>query len=68
MGLTFDLFIMFFKRQGHKHLLAAVESLIFFPSREAKCCSKASRRLLGAWKETQQVRDRKNLKTKQVSS
>lgn len=39
------------KGQGYKHLLAAVESLIFFPSREAKCCSKASRRLLGACKE-----------------
>lgn len=30
------------------HLLAAVESLTFFPSKEAKCCSRASSRLLGA--------------------
>lgn len=29
-------------------LLAAVESLTFLPSKEAKCCSRASRRLLGA--------------------
>ncbi len=32
------------------YLLAAVESLTFFPSNEAKCCSRASRRLLGAWR------------------
>jgi len=43
------------------HLLAAVESLIFFPSREAKCCSKASRRLLGACKERHGT-DLKNLR------
>lgn len=30
------------------YLLAAVESLTFFPSKEAKCCSRASSRLLGA--------------------
>ena len=36
--------------QGEKtHLLAAVESLTFLPSREARCCSRASNRLLGAW-------------------
>lgn len=33
---------------GWTHLLAAVESLTFLPSNEAKCCSRASRRLLGA--------------------
>ena len=32
------------------YLLAAVESLTFLPSKEAKCCSRASRRLLGAWR------------------
>ena len=37
-----------FAPQRIMYLLAAVESLIFFPSKEAKCCSKASRRLLGA--------------------
>lgn len=31
------------------YLVAVESSLIFLPSREAKCCSKASRRLLGAW-------------------
>lgn len=36
------------QRQGLAYLLAAVESLTFFPSKEAKCCSRASRRLLGA--------------------
>lgn len=35
------------------HLLAAVESFTFFPSNEAKCCSRASRRLLGAWGNAQ---------------
>lgn len=30
------------------YLLAAVESLTFFPSKDAKCCSRASSRLLGA--------------------
>lgn len=33
---------------GLAYLLAAVESLTFLPSKEAKCCSRASRRLLGA--------------------
>lgn len=33
---------------GLTYLLAAVESLTFLPSKEAKCCSRASRRLLGA--------------------
>lgn len=37
-----------------KYLLAAVESLTFFPSKEAKCCSRASRRLLGACHERNQ--------------
>lgn len=36
------------------YLLAAVESLTFLPSKEAKCCSRASSRLLGA------CRDRKH--------
>lgn len=40
---------------GLTHLLAAVESLTFLPSKEAKCCSRASRRLLGA------CRDRKHI-------
>ena len=31
------------------NLLAADSSLIFRPSREARCCSRASRRELGAW-------------------
>lgn len=35
-------------RRRLAHLLAAVESLTFLPSKEAKCCSRASRRLLGA--------------------
>lgn len=39
---------------GLTYLLAAVESLTFLPSKEAKCCSRASRRLLGA------CRDRKH--------
>lgn len=34
--------------EGLTYLLAAVESLTFLPSKEAKCCSRASRRLLGA--------------------
>lgn len=42
-------------RAGLTHLLAAVESLTFLPSKEAKCCSRASRRLLGA------CRDRKHI-------
>lgn len=40
--------LLLFVLQRMMYLLAAVESLIFFPSKEAKCCSKASRRLLGA--------------------
>lgn len=32
----------------YTYLLAAVESFTFFPSKEAKCCSRASSRLLGA--------------------
>lgn len=40
--------------RGLTYLLAAVESLTFLPSKEAKCCSRASRRLLGA------CRDRKH--------
>lgn len=43
---------------GLSHLLAAVESLTFLPSKEAKCCSRASRRLLGA------CRDRKHTVSK----
>lgn len=43
----------FFLNQNPTYLLAAVESLTFFPSREAKCCSRASSRLLGAWCESQ---------------
>lgn len=31
------------------YLVSAFSSLVFLPSREARCCSKASRRLLGAW-------------------
>lgn len=34
------------------YLLAAVESFTFLPSKEAKCCSRASRRLLGACCDT----------------
>lgn len=34
--------------EGLTYLLAAVESLTFLPSKEAKCCSRASSRLLGA--------------------
>lgn len=34
--------------EGLTHLLAAVESFTFLPSKDAKCCSRASRRLLGA--------------------
>lgn len=34
--------------EGLTDLLAAVESLTFLPSKDAKCCSRASRRLLGA--------------------
>lgn len=33
------------------YLLAIERSLSFLPSREARCCSKASRRELGAWWE-----------------
>lgn len=35
-------------KEGLTYLLAAVESLTFLPSKEAKCCSRASKRLLGA--------------------
>lgn len=31
------------------YLVSAFSSLVFLPSREARCCSRASRRLLGAW-------------------
>lgn len=37
--------------EGLTHLLAAVESFTFLPSKEAKCCSRASRRLLGACRD-----------------
>jgi len=30
------------------YLVSALSSLVFLPSREARCCSRASRRLLGA--------------------
>lgn len=31
------------------YLVSAFSSLVFLPSKDARCCSKASRRLLGAW-------------------
>lgn len=30
-------------------MVSAFSSLVFLPSRDARCCSRASRRLLGAW-------------------
>lgn len=32
--------------------MSAFSSLVFLPSREARCCSKASSRLLGAWESS----------------
>lgn len=43
------------ERMNETHLLAGVESLTFFPSKEAKCCSRASNRLLGALYECKSV-------------
>lgn len=39
--------------------MSALSSLVFLPSREARCCSRASRRLLGALQNKEGVREEK---------
>ncbi len=46
--LCFTVWCWIFYNCRISYLLSAESSLVFFPSREARCCSRASRRLLGA--------------------
>lgn len=42
------------RADGGAYLVSAFSSLVFLPSKDARCCSKASRRLLGAWARERQ--------------
>jgi hypothetical protein len=58
-GFAVDIMLWFNASPVVQYLVSALSSLVFFPSREARCCSRASRRLLGAWKEEKQRKQKR---------